>query len=100
MPEKRPGREIRKTDYEKAVISARRRGKDWGLDEEMWTELISNPCYYCGGPLGKRGIRLDRMDSRKGYVIGNVVPCCFRCNMIKGRFLTPEQMRKVAVVMG
>ena len=28
---------------------------------------------------------LDRLDSSKGYIHGNVVPCCRNCNVFRGR---------------
>lgn len=50
-------------------------------------------CHYCGSPIvwsmynlhGKgQGCNLDRKDNGKGYVHGNVVVCCDRCNRAKG----------------
>jgi hypothetical protein len=61
------------------------------------------PCTYCGkepsnvfyvkyrtkGQLSRvpgmeiRYSGLDRVDSSKGYVHGNVVPCCGECNLLK-----------------
>ncbi len=62
--------------------------------EEVW-ELIQQPCHYCGvdpyhvwpttghtnGAITYQG--LDRLDSERGYVAGNVVPCCGTCNKAK-----------------
>jgi len=42
--------------------------------------LLSKPCYYCGS---KDNIGLDRLDSSKGYGMGNVVPACWICNRAK-----------------
>ena len=40
------------------------------------------PCWYCGSmPIPRNGI--DRQDNSKGYEIGNCVPCCTKCNLLK-----------------
>jgi len=69
--------------------SARKRGCEWGLTDEQVVKLFQSPCYYCGTPYEEsmsvynvHGI--DRVDSMKGYVVGNVVTCCQRCNIMKG----------------
>ena len=56
--------------------------------------MTQENCFYCGnkpnqtikakghnGDFVYNGI--DRIDSSKGYVKGNVVPCCGRCNEAK-----------------
>ena len=48
-----------------------------------YTEFISHPCFYCGGPLADYGTGLDRINPKIGYVNGNVRPCCRRCNVAK-----------------
>ena len=74
---------------------ARRRGLEFSLDREIFRELIGKDCEYCGMPpslLTSHGRRLktpivyngiDRIDSNIGYVDGNCVPCCKRCNWAK-----------------
>lgn len=74
--------------------SARDRGFSWGLTVEQATELFQGNCYYCGcessqykrrpGPVGGyKHNGIDRLDSTKGYEMGNVVPCCNVCNVKK-----------------
>lgn len=47
--------------------------------------ITSQLCLYCGGMSpGKNFVGIDRLDSSRGYEVGNVVPCCTRCNMMKG----------------
>jgi len=75
--------------------SAKRRGYEWSLTKEQIRHLTKQPCHYCGvepsqvikhprlnGKYVYNG--LDRIDSNKGYVKGNVVACCGTCNMAKG----------------
>jgi hypothetical protein len=67
------------------------------LPRLLFEDLVTDGCFYCGqlkareragrhtsrrmGGLPRNGI--DRVDSSKGYVIGNVVTCCFDCNHAK-----------------
>lgn len=64
---------------------AKRRGKEWAIDSVYAYKLIIASCVYCGHtpnwPESRVGI--DRIDSNKGYIVGNCVPCCSRCNSAK-----------------
>ena len=58
------------------------RGLKCNLTRRDVKELIDHPCSYCGeDDLQKIG--LDRTDNGRGYMKGNVVACCIRCNAIK-----------------
>jgi len=74
--------------------NARNRNIPFELSKNYFNELIKNNCYYCGKPPSQiakskdntgdyiyNGV--DRVDSSKGYIEGNVVPCCGRCNEAK-----------------
>lgn len=92
--------------------SIRKRSKKIGLEYnisiEYFTELINKSCHYCGiehsnslkdrlWSSRKGGKKynyvvsdyvlvfngIDRIDSDKGYITGNVVPCCKYCNSAK-----------------
>jgi hypothetical protein len=67
---------------------AGKKGLEFSLTKERFTELIQLPCYYNQekNSNNKNGFRyngIDRIDSSKGYVEGNVVPCCKNCNCAK-----------------
>jgi hypothetical protein len=64
------------------------------LSKEEFRKITQQNCYYCGiepkqitknknnfGQYIYNGI--DRIDSSKGYILENVVPCCGRCNEAK-----------------
>ena len=63
------------------------------LSDEKIIDLIYRECIYCGNYKysNKTKIRdhtfyyngIDRIDSSKGYIEGNVVSCCSSCNGIK-----------------
>lgn len=81
--------------------SAKLRGFPFELTMAQFMSFLDKPCYYCGEVgsnethtgrdyQGRRSERLflkyngiDRLDSSKGYVRGNVVPCCGPCNWAK-----------------
>lgn len=71
---------------------AARRGLEWTITQDVYGDLLACPCHYCCGELDPTGIGLDRVDNGKGYLQNNVVPCCYRCNMVKGDTFTYEEM--------
>jgi hypothetical protein len=86
------------TSYKHA---AKKRNLEWGITDGEFFGLIEKQCYYCGRqPSGIARIQqrsslhvreasellytgVDRFDNNRGYVVGNVVPCCKRCNIGK-----------------
>lgn len=75
---------------------ASKRGFSFELSREQFSELIKQNCKYCGITPSAKWMReymngsctyngIDRVDSSKGYLVGNVVPCCAVCNMAKGK---------------
>lgn len=62
--------------------NARYRKKAWDIPNDIGYCLISSPCAYCGG-IPEEFNGLDRINSKKGYTVENVVPCCQRCNRAK-----------------
>ena len=60
---------------------AKQRHKELGIDFEDFKELWKENCYYCGDEVNTAG--LDRVDSSKGYIKGNIVRCCEKCNRAK-----------------
>jgi hypothetical protein len=68
-------------------------GHEFTVAFKEYCELIMQPCEYCGGQLNKQGLGLDRIDNSKGYIPGNVVPCCKNCNIMKNSFLSYEEMK-------
>ena len=85
-------------DYKK---KAKLRKLIFDLTEDEFKKIINGNCHYCGKepeqlvkrvrryPSGKSHISeykyngIDRVDSKLGYVINNVVSCCKVCNWIK-----------------
>lgn len=58
------------------------------MTKEEIMELTTQPCYYCGAEPKARNKYLfrnglDRIDSSRGYIKSNCVPCCRDCNIMK-----------------
>lgn len=68
--------------------------RQWDITNEEVRTLIESPCFYCGSPPSNVAKHpdhngeylyngVDRLDNNKGYIMSNVVPCCWRCNRAK-----------------
>jgi hypothetical protein len=79
----------RHNNEERFVISDCRRwdkrhGFSCVLDLDYVRTLISTGCQYCGATRDDLHIGLDRIDNAQGHLKGNVIPCCTRCNLVRG----------------
>jgi hypothetical protein len=103
-----------KTTIIKVLFNSYRRNarncrREFALTFNQFKELVNSPCIYCGTIDIKRQNRgdrraginkefytkeevngIDRIDNEKGYVEGNVAPCCKACNFMK-RDLNKEE---------
>jgi hypothetical protein len=64
--------------------------------EDLLSAIETGKCHYCWTPLTwkeRRGhsSQLDRKDNAAGYIPGNIVACCKRCNYAKCDVFTYEQ---------
>lgn len=91
--------------------SALIRGIEWSLSEDEAYVLFNENCHYCGTDPGPRCFGgtnktpyidflngIDRIDSNKGYIAGNVVPACKVCNLMKGTLSIKEFLRACRAV--
>ena len=90
-----PGLAMSKEIYARYRWRAGESGKKFALTIEEFRALAIQNCHYCGVEPGNIYERdtyngaftyngLDRIESSKGYVISNLVPCCWTCNRAKG----------------
>ena len=72
----------RYTNYRADAVA---RGLSWDLTIEDCESLFIENCHYCGRSpeelVSLMGI--DRKDNKRGYHIGNALPCCWLCNRAK-----------------
>lgn len=59
---------------------AQRSGREFNITEEQFNMMSEDNCHYCHQ---RKGFGLDRTNNDVGYIIGNVVPCCWPCNRLK-----------------
>ena len=73
--------------YKKYKIGAQERNLAFELSLEEFDEITQMPCFYCNEFSDERdGVPytgIDRIDSSKGYIKNNCVPCCSMCNEMK-----------------
>ena len=70
---------------------AKNRQLDFQLSFSQFYKIVQDKCYYCSEPLDNDKINgIDRVNSKKGYFIDNIVPCCTICNRMKWNFSFEE----------
>jgi len=79
--------------------SAERRKIDFDISEKCFSEIIQNNCVYCGQESKVKRNGIDRIDNKQGYVKGNLSPCCFRCNQMKGKLSVSEFINHIRRVI-
>ena len=86
---------------------AGRRGIVQGLTFQEYSALVNMPCSYCGQgsrPAGssegpRRLVGVDRIDSgNRHYCLYNCVPCCSKCNFMKGSLDHHEFLSQVRAI--
>ena len=82
--------------YQQYQSNAKTAHREFKLTLEQFEEFWNKNCHYCGDKIV--GVGIDRVNSSIGYILENLVPCCFSCNRMKSdietdRFL--EQCLKI-----
>lgn len=81
--------------------SAAALSREFRLTFEQFMAFWQQPCSYCGGAVATVG--LDRVDNTRGYLPGNVTPCCSLCNWMKREHSATKFLahcRKIAAFSG
>lgn len=88
--------------------NAKLRKYQWALTRAEFQRLVESECHFCGKHRAQtirwRGAEyaytgVDRWDNARGYVPGNVVPCCTTCNFLKGSLAADEFLEAVARIV-
>jgi|SRR5271157_4234683 len=96
--------------YQSYKTRAAKEGRKFTLTPSDFYQLTSQPCYFCATPPSNKVAGkfknpyiyngIDRMDSAQGYVLGNVIGCCWKHNDLKGTLSFQEfYERSLAVVL-
>lgn len=75
---------------------AEKKGLDFELSIDFFEKNFNSNCYWCGEKI--KGIGVDRIDSSKGYIFGNVVVSCRFCNFLKFTYSKKEFIRKCKLI--
>lgn len=95
------GRAARNEVLDSYKRGAAKRGLPWSISGRQFDALTKSTCFYCRrAPSTTRKSRrdtgsfvyngIDRYNPKRGYVRGNVVPCCAICNRAKSNLTTSE----------
>ena len=93
---KAPGISARNHLFRLYRCTAERRGLPFEISIDYFSFLTQQNCFYCGAEPNQicrktdgysqyKYNGIDRKDNTKGYVFGNVVPCCKICNRAKNK---------------
>lgn len=64
------------------------------LTLDQFTEIVSHPCAYGKGTR----VGLDRRDNSLGYTVENCLPCCYKHNLVKGKWFSYEDMKQIVTL--
>jgi hypothetical protein len=67
--------------YHQYKKRAKKGGVEFTLSQEECIPFFNTTCTYCGGSI--KGLGIDRLDNKKGYICNNITPCCSTCNFMK-----------------
>jgi len=75
--------------------NAKSRGLMWLLSREEALDFFTSPCFFCGVSYSNEQSDykyngIDRLDPESHYEIENCVPCCSKCNYMKGTLTVKE----------
>lgn len=78
--------------YNGLIKRCKKKNFKLSLTFEDYLELVKDKtCFYCHERISS-GVGLDRLRNKAGYTYDNVVPCCGRCNRLRGNLLTVKEM--------
>lgn len=104
---------ILKFQYSHLIRRHKKRFKTTPISFKEYIMLVKGKCFYCGisssmeledrrcwtkskGLISNTKVKIngvDRVDSKKGYVVKNCVTCCKHCNIAKNTF-TEKQFKE------
>lgn len=80
------------------IYYAEKHNREFTILYNEFLALTSSPCYYCGHLPTNVPNGIDRKDNNVGYVILNIVSCCWTCNKLKGTLHHNEFIERCKMV--
>uniref|UniRef100_A0A6C0HCA8 HNH nuclease domain-containing protein n=1 Tax=viral metagenome TaxID=1070528 RepID=A0A6C0HCA8_9ZZZZ len=72
---------------------------DFSITKEDYNDIIQNACFLCGKQNNENHTNgIDRMDSKKGYVLDNINACCSECNFMKRDYDYNDFINKLLLI--
>jgi ribosomal protein L31 len=84
--------------YKYWINSNKKRGIGSFLTIKEYSELVTQPCYYCG-EINNPFNGIDRIDSNGDYTKDNCVPCCSTCNYMKHTLSMEDFLSKIECIL-
>lgn len=88
-----PRKDLKSSSFKQYACN--QKGREFQLTETEFHALTNQACHYCG-ILKKNGI--DRVDSKQGYIPGNMVASCAPCNLMKNNFSKQDFIDKAVKI--
>lgn len=79
-----------RNNYSSFKYDAEKKDKSVEISKELYISIIEKNCYYCHNKFENGCNGIDRLNSSIGYIIGNIVPCCKTCNIMKNTLTKDE----------
>jgi hypothetical protein len=94
-----PVKDVNSSPFVVYKENATRLGREFQMTKGEFEILANDSCHYCGisRPNATNGV--DRVDSTKGYIPGNIVTCCGPCNLMKNNFAYTTFVDKAIKIM-
>jgi hypothetical protein len=74
----------RSSNYSRYKKNASEKKLPFELSQDEFNIITQSNCYLCNKESNQNNLNgVDRVDNMKGYINGNVLPCCMECNLMK-----------------
>jgi len=88
---------LRYSDYKYRALN--KKNIEFIITNEDYENIVQQECYLCGKETDmnhQNGI--DRVNNTRGYILGNIQPCCGECNYMKKEFELNEFLEKAKMI--
>jgi hypothetical protein len=97
---------IWETEHKRMKRDIESRNREFNVDINSFTKLVTARCYYCGAaPFKKTHVGkkfrngIDRINNNLGYIDNNMIPSCWNCNKMKGKLNQDIFLNKIQKII-